>query len=107
MLEPYHNDMSTRARKVRLTLGKNSWLAGDTYSLADIAYTPYLTRFDHVQCLGVLAKRPRLADRYERVKSRPSYETAITGWRNAKYLPMMKEKGEEAWPKIKAIIAAN
>jgi glutathione S-transferase len=88
-------------------LERTAWLAGDAYSLADIAYTPYLTRFEHLQFLGVLDKRPRLAAWYERVKQRPSYEAAISQWLNEKYLPLMKEKGCEAWPRVQAIIAAG
>ena len=29
-------------------LSNNKWLAGNYYSLADAAYTPYLTRFEHL-----------------------------------------------------------
>ena len=87
-------------------LAQSPWLAGETYSLADIAYTPYLTRFEHLQCLGVLDARPRLAEWFERIKARPSYGTAITDWLNDAYLPLMKEKGGEVWPRIVAILAA-
>jgi glutathione S-transferase len=79
------------------------WLAGDTYSLADIAYTPYLTRYDHLQLLGVLDKRPRLANWYDRVKARHSYGEALGKWFNPKYLTLMKEHGSAAWPKVREI----
>lgn len=81
------------------------WLTGENYSLADIAYTPYLTRFDHLKLLGVLDKRPKLADWYERVRARPSYDEALRKWFNAKYLALMEEHGNLAWPEVKAIIA--
>lgn len=87
-------------------LDGNTWLTGETYSLADIAYTPYLTRFDHLQILGVNDKRPRLLDWYERIKARPNYEPAMRKWFSPKYLPLMEEKGKEAWPKVQEIIAA-
>jgi glutathione S-transferase len=82
------------------------WLAGETYSLADSAYTPYLTRYEHLQLLGVLDKRPKVADWYERIKARPSYDLAMCKWFNPTYLPLMEEKGNEAWPRVKEIIAA-
>lgn len=87
-------------------LTDNLWLTGDTYSLADIAYTPYLTRFDHLNILGILDQRPRLADWYQRNQARPNYQLGIGDWLNDKYLPLMAEKGEEAWPRIKEILAA-
>ena len=42
------------------TLNNEPWLAGKHYSLADIAYIPYVTRFDHLQLLGMLDERPKL-----------------------------------------------
>lgn len=87
-------------------LTDSPWLTGETYSLADIAYTPYLTRFDHLQILGVNDKRPHLMDWYERIKARPNYEPAMRKWFSPKYLPLMEEKGKEAWPKVQEIIAA-
>ncbi len=82
------------------------WLAGDTISLADCAYAPYVTRLDHLHFLGLLQDRPRLADWYKRMQSRPSYQKAITAWLNDKYLSLMAEKGDEAWPKVKSLLAA-
>ena len=91
---------------MELCLKDNVWLAGQCYSLADIAYTPYLTRFDHLHALGVLDKRPRLSEWYEKVKERPNYTEAIVDWLNEKYLKLMKEKGEQYWPKTKTILSS-
>jgi glutathione S-transferase len=89
------------------TLQSGTWLAGEEYSLADIAYTPYLTRFDHLKYLGMLDNRPRLTDWYERVKARPNYRTGIEDWLNQSYLTLMKEKGKEAWPSVKRIVSGS
>ena len=35
-----------------------------------------------------------------------SYQDALTAWFNPKYLPLMDEKGREAWPRVKALLAA-
>ena len=80
---------------MEVCLEVDPWLAGNTYSLADIAYTPYLTRYDHLQALGVLDKRPHLSDLYERVKARPNYAKGIGEWLNDKYLLLMKELKRE------------
>ncbi|MEE2999376.1 MAG: glutathione S-transferase family protein [Pseudomonadota bacterium] len=85
------------------TLSKDQWLTGKTYSLADIAYTPYLTRMDHLQFMGLFKNRPRILDWYERVKSRSNY-SAISDWINKKYIPLMEEKGNEAWPRVEEIL---
>ncbi|MGB0632088.1 MAG: glutathione S-transferase family protein [Alphaproteobacteria bacterium] len=76
------------------------WLAGESYSIADAAYVPYLNRLDHLNVLGFLDGRDALAGWYDRVRARPSYKTAILDWNDEKYLPLMAEKGAEAWPRI-------
>jgi len=77
-------------------LGQSSWLVGENYSLADIAYTPYLTRFEHLQLLAVLETRPHLANWYDRIKARPNYAVGIGEWLSDKYLVLMKREGLEA-----------
>lgn len=86
-------------------LDGNEWIVGDSYSLADIAYTPYLTRFEHLSLLGILDARPNVRAWYDRVRERPSYEEALRSWFNEKYLPLLAEKGTEAWPKVKRLLA--
>ncbi len=86
------------------SLENDPWLAGDTYSLADVAYTPYLTRLDHLNLLGFIDARPRVTEWYEAVKARSSYQPAIRDWENGKYLALMGEKGREAWPRIQTLL---
>lgn len=86
-------------------LESGPWLAGADYSLADIAYTPYAARLEHLRLDRMWESRPRVAGWFERVKARPSYESAVDGWLNEAYLPLMREKGEEAWPRLAAMLA--
>jgi glutathione S-transferase len=82
------------------------WLAGDTFSLADIGYAPYVTKLDQ------LAFRPwfdgigpRVGDWYDRIRKRAGYEAAIAKWVNPTVAALLREKGGEAWPRVKEIIA--
>ncbi len=86
-------------------LAANDWLAGPVYTIADAAFTPYLTRLEHLNVLGFLEGRPHVRAWYERLKARASYKTAIEDWNDPNYLPLMAEKGAEAWPRVAAIIA--
>ncbi len=88
-------------------LEQGPWLTGAGYSLADIAFMPYLTRFDHLNLLGILDHRPHLRDWYGRVTALPSYAIGIGEWLNSTYLSLMAEKGAEAWPRVKAILAGK
>ena len=57
---------------------ETNWVVGDNYSIANAAFTPYLTRLDHLNYLGFIEDRPQVADWYDRIKARPSYGVAIT-----------------------------
>jgi glutathione S-transferase len=85
-------------------LERGPWLLGEQLTLADIAYAPYITRLDHLQFFGLLDKSPRTADWYERMRARESYRTSIAAQFNAKYLPLMEEKGSAAWPRVKELV---
>jgi glutathione S-transferase len=87
-------------------LERTEWFAGDRYSLADVAYTPYLIRLDELQLWGWMDARPRISDWYERIRARPNFATGYLDWRNEDYCALMAEKGAEAWPKIRQILAA-
>jgi glutathione S-transferase len=98
MMNAFLGDMET-------ALKDTTWVAGDDYCIADAAFTPYLTRLDHLNYLGFIADRPHVADWYDRIKARPSYDAAITEWLNQGYWELMQEKGAEAWPRVKEILA--
>jgi glutathione S-transferase len=80
------------------------WLAGADYTLADVAFTPYLARLEHLAILGMIGERDRVAEWYRRCKARPSYGEAIGKWENADYLALMQRRGTEAWPQIAEIM---
>jgi glutathione S-transferase len=81
------------------------WLAGDAFSLADIAYAPYMTRLDHLQLSGMWRDRPHLAAWYARLRERKGYQEGLVRWFNPRYLPLMSEKGRLEWPAIETILA--
>jgi glutathione S-transferase len=96
----------TLYRDMDKALASHAWLAGDAYSIADAAFTPYIVRLEHLDVMGLLDRTPRTADWYRRIKARPSFQAAIVRWENAKYLELMKRQGRENWPKIKEIMAS-
>ncbi len=57
---------------------RRPWLAGRGFSLADIALIPYMVRLEMPKFSPMWDKKPGVAKWWERVKSRPSYETAMT-----------------------------
>jgi len=87
-------------------LGEHAWLAGEQYTLADVAFTPYLARLEHLSILPMVGTRRRVADWYARCKERPSFAEAIVKWENPDYLALMRRRGAEAWPQVNEIVQA-
>jgi hypothetical protein len=50
-------------------------------------------------------RRPRIAELYERIGARPNFKPGYLDWKNQAYCDLMAEKGAEAWPKIRRILA--
>lgn len=86
-------------------LTETPWLAGASYSLADAGFTPYVNRLDQLQLSPLWADRPHVTDWYDRVRARPSFETATGKWFEKESLALMAEKGAEEWPRIKEMLA--
>ena len=87
-------------------LSETEWMAGKSYSLADIAYTPYLIRLDELQLWRWMDRRPHIVDWYDRIKMRANFAPAYTAWKNDAYVALMRETGAEAWPRVNAIVQA-
>ncbi|MDP6172617.1 MAG: glutathione S-transferase family protein [Rhodospirillales bacterium] len=86
-------------------LEPGGWLAGDEFSLADIAIAPYASRLSDMKLHELWeAERPLVTDWFERLKQRPSYEKGIVENASPKVAQLMAENGSAAWPKLKAMI---
>jgi hypothetical protein len=55
--------------------------------------------------LQIWDKRPHIPAWYERLLERRGYKEGLEDWFNPSYLSLMKEKGAEVQPKVKAIVA--
>ena len=104
----YFADAAQRFEKLlsdmESTLSSSPWLAGSSFSLADIGYAPYILRLQDLQLQFLWDKRPHIAAWFEKVGERPGYKTAFDDWPNESYAVLMREKGIEAAPRIKAVL---
>jgi glutathione S-transferase len=86
------------------TLSGQPWLAGSGYSLADLAYTPYMTRLELLSFAEMWADKPRVSDWYARLNERSSYTEVIDRYRSD-YIDVLRSEGERSWPRVRSMIA--
>ena len=83
------------------------WLAGEAFSLADVAAIPYLNR---ATALGMdrlwVGRRPRVEDWFARVRARPSFETAVTKWLTEVDRARFDIPRDETWSEIAKVMPA-
>lgn len=80
-----------------------SWLAGDRYSLAEAAVTPYFARAEYLGLLDIwTAGRPATAAWWGRIKSRPSFAAVLTGTLSETDLAEMRGSGDKIRSRIEA-----
>jgi len=93
-------------RKMEAQLQENEWLAGDRFTMADIALAPYLNRLDALSMQGMWqgGRFPRVEDWFERVQSRPSFRPALVDWVPEPLKLEMMENGRVSWPDVRDLL---
>lgn len=89
---------------LEVRLGSASWLAGEAYSIADAAFTPYLIRLDLLGLDHFWRARPAIADWYVRLRGRES-AAAVLGWYDQKNVELLTTRGRETAVQVKAMLA--
>jgi len=87
-----------------VTLGQSEWLAGQSFSLAEIAYAPYLARLRHLGFDVFFEAHSRVAEWSDRVARRPSVLEGVERWFNPKYLTLFAEKRVEVATRLSRLI---
>ena len=77
-LSEAYDRMAECLQKVDDGLWEGPWLAGEDYSLADIAMIPFIDRINNLRPDLVDHKAlPRLVDWYDRMRKRPAFDKAF------------------------------
>ncbi len=94
-------------QKMDEALQERRWLAGDAFSLADIALTPYVNRLGMLNMSEMWTEsRPRLTAWFERVKSRPTFKPALLDWCPPDLTQDLATFGAQSWPEVRSILRA-
>ena len=91
--------------KMDETLAQYEWLAGPTFSLADVGLAPYVNRLDMLGMSGMWVGRLHAVERwFEAIKSRPRFKEVFLDWCPEKLTADLKNFGQKSWPEVKTII---
>lgn len=89
--------------KLTECLGKNEWLAGSEFSLAEASVIPYVTRLEHLGMDFLWQEEPSrpLKEWISRVQSELSFKTAVLDYFPAETLAMLKVGGSSAAQRVR------
>ncbi|ACC75341.1 Glutathione S-transferase domain (plasmid) [Paraburkholderia phymatum STM815] len=89
--------------------GPHGWLAGNAFSLADVAALPYLMRAEHLGLgsLMTFEDHPLVRSWYLRMQSRPSMQPSLVRYFDADTQALMMRLVVDAQPKLEALVRAT
>jgi len=87
-------------------LAASPWLAGNSFSLADISLGVYVTRLKSFQMAPLWEHLARLNEWYARFVARPSYQEGVTKWGDTT-TAKRQQYGTEAFDKIRELWNAD
>jgi glutathione S-transferase len=82
------------------------YIAGDGYSLADAAATPYLYRLEKLRMDRLWENRPGVTNWFARMKARPSFKAAVEDWLTPAEHERYASFQPDPWPKVGDIMQA-
>lgn len=85
-------------------LQDSEFLVGDQLSIADIIYSPYITRLDHLQMSFIWEDKPGVTAWYERIKETIGYKNGLVAFFNPQVMQGMAASGTAQADKIAALI---
>lgn len=91
-------------QKMEDALMEGPWLAGETFSLADVAMAPYLNRLAMLGMTAMWAKRPRVNDWFERVRARKTFKVTFLDECPPDLTRDLLTFGTESWPEAKKLL---
>jgi len=94
--------------RMEAALAQTEWLAGDTFSMADVALAPYVNRLAALAMEGVWegGRRPAVARWFRRISARPAFGPALVDCVPQSLRDEMFANGQRSWPELQALLQA-
>ncbi len=92
--------------KMEDALNNGQWLAGDNFTFADIALTPYVNRLAMMAMSGMWenGRLPNVTDWWQRIRRRPSFKPELLDWVPDHLTQDLHNFGSRSWPDIAAML---
>ena len=92
--------------RMEQVLQQREWLAGEHFSIADIAMAPYVNRLQALAMEPVWqnGRRPLVERWFERIRSRPTFQAAICDWVPQALQDEMYANGQRSWPELQGLL---
>ena len=99
--------MAAVLKRLESMLQNSPYLVGDQLTLADIAYSPYITRLDHLSMDRLWKKMPAWSEWYKRIQTTTGYQKGLQAYFVDGAIESMRSRGNAAQEKIAAILNAK
>jgi|SRR5579871_6151058 len=87
-------------------LQQSTWLVGETYTLADVDFTPYLQRLEHIGLASLWADKPALVRWIGQVRSRPSHVEVLDRWSTPEERTRIAANAQQAASQFDALLTS-
>ena len=84
---------------------RGAWLAGNDFSLADVAAMPYVLRLDLLRLARLWDRRPRVAAWYARMRERASVRKEMLERMTPEDRAPFDDLQPDPWPRVAALIS--
>jgi glutathione S-transferase len=92
--------------KMDIALEGKDWLVGNTFSVADIALTPYVNRLAMMSMRGLWegGRLPNLYRWFQAIEAHPHFKSCFIDWVPDALTKDLRENGLKSWPEVAAIL---
>ncbi len=87
-------------------LANGPYLAGNAFSIGDVAVIPYILRLELLKLAGIWAEHPAVAEWWARMRERPSVRrTIFDRMKDSDWAPF-RNLSPDPWPRVQALLNA-
>ena len=92
--------------KMEKALEGQDWLVGNTFSIADVALTPYVNRLAMMSMRGMWegGRLPNVESWFNRVEALPNFKKCFIDWVPDHLTNDLRENGIKSWPEVAKIL---